>query len=53
MRGVLIQDPVQVLLSGDEDPVNTVKSYLQHVMRKLAARNRAQLITNARRSGLL
>lgn len=33
--------------------LNTVKSYLQNVMQKLVARNRAQLITNARARGLL
>ena len=33
--------------------VNTVKSYLREVMHKLAARNRAQLIANARTHGLL
>jgi two-component system nitrate/nitrite response regulator NarL len=33
--------------------VNTVKSYLREVMHKLAARNRAQLIVNARTHGLL
>ena len=33
--------------------LNTVKSYLQNVMHKLDARNRAQLITNARARGLL
>lgn len=33
--------------------LNTVKSYLQNVMHKLDARNRAQLITNARAHGLL
>jgi DNA-binding NarL/FixJ family response regulator len=32
---------------------NTVKTYLHHVMRKLDARNRAQVITNARAHGLL
>jgi two-component system, NarL family, nitrate/nitrite response regulator NarL len=32
---------------------NTVKTYLQNVMRKLDARNRAQVITNARAHGLL
>lgn len=32
---------------------NTVKSYLRNVMQKLQARNRAQLVTNARRHGLL
>lgn len=32
---------------------NTVKTYLHHVMRKLGARNRAQVITNARAHGLL
>ncbi|NGO12766.1 response regulator transcription factor [Streptomyces sp. HC44] len=33
--------------------VNTVKSYLRDMMHKLAARNRAQLIANARAHGLL
>lgn len=33
--------------------VNTVKDYLRNVMQKLKARNRAQLITNARVRGLL
>lgn len=33
--------------------VNTVKTYLSTVMHKLAARNRAQLIANARGQGLL
>ncbi|MFC4945227.1 LuxR C-terminal-related transcriptional regulator [Pseudonocardia sp. GCM10023141] len=33
--------------------VNTVKAYLQNVMQKLGARNRAQVITNARGHGLL
>ncbi|MDT0566275.1 response regulator transcription factor [Streptomyces sp. DSM 3412] len=33
--------------------VNTVKSYLGEVMRKLGARNRAQVIMKARSSGLL
>ncbi|WP_030621243.1 response regulator [Streptomyces fulvoviolaceus] len=33
--------------------LNTVKSYLHNVMNKLNARNRAQLITNARTHGLL
>ena len=33
--------------------VNTVKSYLRTVMHKLAARNRTQLIANARGRGLL
>lgn len=33
--------------------VNTVKSYLREMMHKLAARNRAQLIANARAHGLL
>jgi two-component system, NarL family, nitrate/nitrite response regulator NarL len=33
--------------------INTVKSYLRSVMTKLGARNRAQLITNARSQGLL
>ncbi|NMO91336.1 response regulator transcription factor [Actinomycetospora sp. TBRC 11914] len=32
---------------------NTVKTYLHQVMRKLEARNRAQVITNARAHGLL
>lgn len=32
---------------------NTVKAYLRNVMRKLDARNRAQVITNARAHGLL
>lgn len=32
---------------------NTVKTYLQNVMQKLGARNRAQVITNARAHGLL
>jgi two-component system, NarL family, nitrate/nitrite response regulator NarL len=32
---------------------NTVKTYLHNVMRKLDARNRAQVITNARARGLL
>jgi DNA-binding NarL/FixJ family response regulator len=33
--------------------VDTVKTYLRKVMHKLGARNRAQLIMNARSSGLL
>lgn len=33
--------------------INTVKTYLQNVMQKLDARNRAQVITNARAHGLL
>lgn len=33
--------------------VNTVKAYLHNVMHKLAARNRAQMITRARANGLL
>jgi DNA-binding NarL/FixJ family response regulator len=33
--------------------LNTVKAYLQNVMQKLGARNRAQVITNARVRGLL
>lgn len=33
--------------------VNTVKTYLREVMRKMSARNRAQLIMNARSRGLL
>ncbi|GAY07275.1 response regulator transcription factor [Pseudonocardia sp. N23] len=33
--------------------LNTVKAYLHNVMRKLDARNRAQVITNARAHGLL
>ncbi|MFI7504575.1 response regulator transcription factor [Streptomyces sp. NPDC049687] len=33
--------------------VNTVKIYLREVMRKLGARNRAQVIMKARSSGLL
>ncbi|MER5228005.1 response regulator transcription factor [Streptomyces flaveus] len=33
--------------------VNTVKSYLREMMHKIAARNRAQLIANARTHGLL
>ena len=33
--------------------VNTVKTYLRELMHKLGARNRAQLIMNARSSGLL
>lgn len=33
--------------------VNTVKAYLHNVMHKLDARNRAQVITNARAHGLL
>jgi two-component system, NarL family, nitrate/nitrite response regulator NarL len=33
--------------------VNTVKTYLQNVMHKLDARNRVQVITNAREHGLL
>ena len=32
---------------------NTIKSYLRNAMHKLQARNRAQLVTNARRHGLL
>lgn len=32
---------------------NTVKSYLRNVMQKLQARNRAQLVTNARQHGLI
>jgi DNA-binding NarL/FixJ family response regulator len=32
---------------------NTVKTYLRNVMRKLGARNRAQVITNGRAHGLL
>jgi two-component system nitrate/nitrite response regulator NarL len=33
--------------------LNTVKAYLHNVMQKLGARNRAQVITNARAHGLL
>lgn len=33
--------------------LNTVKTYLHNVMHKLGARNRAQVITNARTHGLL
>jgi DNA-binding CsgD family transcriptional regulator len=33
--------------------LNTVKTYLRNVMQKLDARNRAQVITNARAHGLL
>jgi DNA-binding NarL/FixJ family response regulator len=33
--------------------LNTVKAYLHHVMHKLDARNRAQVISNARAHGLL
>ncbi|WP_033291798.1 response regulator transcription factor [Amycolatopsis jejuensis] len=33
--------------------LNTVKTYLRNVMQKLGARNRAQVITNARIHGLL
>ena len=33
--------------------LNTVKAYLHNVMHKLAARNRAQVITQARANGLL
>jgi two-component system, NarL family, nitrate/nitrite response regulator NarL len=33
--------------------LNTVKAYLGNVMHKLSARNRAQVITNARTRGLL
>ncbi|WP_232665236.1 response regulator transcription factor [Pseudonocardia sp. TRM90224] len=33
--------------------INTVKTYMQNVMHKLDARNRAQVITNARAHGLL
>ncbi|MET8419283.1 LuxR C-terminal-related transcriptional regulator [Streptomyces sp. NPDC005134] len=33
--------------------VNTVKTYLREMMHKIAARNRAQLIANARMHGLL
>jgi DNA-binding NarL/FixJ family response regulator len=33
--------------------LNTIKTYLHNVMHKLDARNRAQLITNARTHGLL
>jgi DNA-binding NarL/FixJ family response regulator len=33
--------------------LNTVKAYLHNVMQKLDARNRAQVISNARAHGLL
>jgi DNA-binding NarL/FixJ family response regulator len=33
--------------------INTVKGYLRNVMQKLAARNRTQLIVNARSRGFI
>ncbi|MEH0573262.1 MULTISPECIES: response regulator transcription factor [Streptomyces] len=55
-------DVLRLVASGHTNPeigaelnlsVNTVKTYLREVMHKLGARNRAQLIMNARSSGLL
>ncbi|MGY4745902.1 response regulator transcription factor [Streptomyces sp. ATMOS53] len=55
-------DVLRLVAAGHTNPeigaelnlsVNTVKTYLREVMHKLGARNRAQLIMNARSSGLL
>lgn len=55
-------DVLRLVAAGNTNPeigvelnlsVNTVKTYLRSVMYKLAARNRAQLISNARAHGLL
>ena len=55
-------DVLRLVAAGHTNPeigaelnlsINTVKTYLRTVMRKLAARNRAQLIANARGQGLL
>ncbi len=55
-------DVLRLVAAGHTNPeigtelnlsVNTVKTYLRTVMQKLAARNRAQLIANARGQGLL
>ena len=55
-------DVLRLVAAGHTNPeigtelnlsVNTVKTYLRSVMHKLAARNRAQLIANARGQGLL
>jgi len=55
-------DVLRLVAAGHTNPeigtelnlsVNTVKTYLRTVMHKLAARNRAQLIANARGQGLL
>lgn len=55
-------DVLRLVATGHTNPeiaeeldlsVNTVKSYLRDMMIKLAARNRAQLIANARTHGLL
>lgn len=55
-------DVLRLVAAGHTNPeigaelnlsINTVKTYLRTVMHKLAARNRAQLIANARGQGLL
>lgn len=55
-------DVLRLVAAGHTNPeigdelalsVNTVKAYLHNVMHKLDARNRAQVITNARAHGLL
>ena len=55
-------DVLRLVAAGHTNPeigaelhlsINTVKTYLRSVMHKLAARNRAQLIANARGQGLL
>jgi len=55
-------DVLRLVAAGHTNPeigaelnlsVNTVKTYLRTVMHKLGARNRAQLIANARGQGLL
>jgi DNA-binding NarL/FixJ family response regulator len=55
-------DVLRLVAAGHTNPeigaelnlsINTVKTYLRTVMQKLAARNRAQLIANARGQGLL
>ncbi|ADJ43279.1 two-component system response regulator [Amycolatopsis mediterranei S699] len=55
-------DVLRLVAAGHTNPeigtelnlsINTVKTYLWTVMQKLAARNRAQLIANARGQGLL
>jgi len=55
-------DVLRLVAAGHTNPeigeqlglsLNTVKTYLHNVMHKLGARNRAQVITNARAHGLL